>query len=87
MSPEELDALCAVKRSMGLDHIILTQPMPKSWNFKYQKGIRTPFGIGRICGSTPDNKAVIFWIEISKVEKYLKKILKPTQAQPEKKEK
>lgn len=69
MSLEELKVICDQQEAYGLNRIMLTKPEPKGGIRGYK--VRTPFGNAEVA-NVNDGK-VLFWIEISKVRKYIKK--------------
>lgn len=81
MRPLDLLKACKQQSEMGLDRIVLVKPMPKSWNHgNFRSGTMTPFGMAKVLGSTRTGD-LMFCIEISKVLKYLERVLKSGEEQ------
>jgi len=74
MKIEELIEKVKFNKEMGLTRLILTMPEPKS-GVGMSNRVRTPFGLAEVaCVNSEGN--VVFWIEIAKIEKWMKKALK-----------
>lgn len=76
MKIEDLLNLCIKQHELGLNHLMLKMPVPKSWQYgRYKSRVRTPFGNAKVA-TINDRGDVLFWIEVPKVEKWIKKTLK-----------
>ena len=77
MTPQEMKDIINKQREYKLDKAVLVLNKPKGWLPKGLK-IRTPFGLGEIYSvlDMSHMTQVVFAIEITKMERYLKRLEK-----------
>lgn len=71
MKIEDLKEICARQREMGLKRVTLTKPCTKYQRFG--EYVNTPFGRGEIACVNDAMGVVVFWMDVDKIEKWIKK--------------